>query len=214
MAHTTNMMAILSLFVGFMFLIGTMVSLKKKRFWGMGANLTLVVLFLSLASLFGTISITTRGYTALTHEETAAFVKVKPTGPQEFIAWFQFVDGREVTFNLAGDELYVDAHIIKWKPIANFLGLHTAYELDRVSGRYVTLNDEKTNRRTVFTVSHAKPVDLFTLRKGYPLLGILLDAEYGSATFIMADKPEDLELRVSTTGLLIRRVKRDLRYNN
>jgi hypothetical protein len=41
----------------------------------------------------------------------------------------------------------------------------------------------------------------------FPLLRPLLDAEYGSATFITANKAAEFELRVSTTGLLIRKVE-------
>jgi hypothetical protein len=36
---------------------------------------------------------------------------------------------------------------------------------------------------------------------------VLLDAEYGSATFIPVTGSAELELRVSTTGLLIREAK-------
>jgi hypothetical protein len=48
---------------------------------------------------------------------------------------------------------------------------------------------------------------LFGLRRRYEFLAPLLDAEYGSATFIPVTRPAELELRVSTTGLLIREAK-------
>ncbi len=121
-----------------------------------------------------------------------------------FRARFRFPDGEEATFELAGDELYVDAHILKWKPIANVLGLHTSYELDRVAGRYKNIKDEQAKARTVFSLARGKPLDMFELRKVYPLFGPLLDVEYGSATFGSASKPTKFELRVSTTGLLLR----------
>jgi len=47
-------------------------------------------------------------------------------------------------------------------------------------------------------------VDLFGLRQRYEFLAPLLDAEYGSATFVPVTRPAELELRVSTSGLLIR----------
>jgi hypothetical protein len=47
-------------------------------------------------------------------------------------------------------------------------------------------------------------VDLFGLRQRHAFLEPLLDAEYGSATFVAVTRPAELELRVSTTGLLIR----------
>jgi hypothetical protein len=59
----------------------------------------------------------------------------------------------------------------------------------------------------VYSLRHDKLVDLFGLRLRYAFLAKLLDAEYGSATFIPVDRQAELELRVSTTGLLIREVK-------
>jgi len=40
------------------------------------------------------------------------------------------------TYPISGDEIYVDARILKWHALANLLGLSTAYELDRVGGRF------------------------------------------------------------------------------
>lgn len=155
------------------------------------------------------IVIATEGYRAFTHEEIAAVVKTEPTGAKKFEAHFRFPDGHEATYRLAGEALYVDAHILKWKPIVNLFGLHTAYELDRVAGRYIDLEEERENIRTVFLLSQDKPADMFNLRQRYSLLTPLLDAEYGSASFINSDKPAYFEIRVSTTGLLIRKGERE-----
>ncbi len=183
------------------------IALKKKQFFGVGVSLIpLALLLLLSAALLGMLTITTQGYRALTREEVAAVVMTDPTGPGRFRAQFRFPDGREATFSISGDELYVDAHILKWKPLANLIGLHTSYELDRVAGRYLKLADEQTKARTVFSLSQKKPADLFSLRQRFTFLKPLLDAEYGSATFIAADQPAEFEVRISTTGLLIRRV--------
>ncbi len=163
------------------------------------------VVLLGTAALCSTIALGVQGYRALTHEQVAVFVDVAPTGPQSFEAAFQFPDGRRARFRLLGDEIYVDAHILKWKPIANLLGLHTAYELDRVAGRYANLRDERLRPRSVHSLAEPKPVDVFDLHRRFPPFSLLVDTEYGSATFIVADRPARYEVRVSTTGLLVRR---------
>ena len=145
-----------------------------------------------------------QGYATLTREVVAAHVSVTPSGPQRFTAQLRFADGRSARFDLAGDEIYVDAHILKWSPAANVLGLHTAYELDRIAGRYRAIEQERSAERTVHALRGSRPVDLFELRQRYAWLAPLFDAEYGSATFIAAAGPAELELRVSTSGLLIR----------
>jgi hypothetical protein len=195
-------------FLGLIFLITTIAALRKRRLFGTAGNLLAGLLMLSLSSLFITLSIATMGYHALTTEELAAVVKVEPTGEQEFTARFSMPDGSEKTFALAGDQLYVDAHILKWKPLANIFGLHTSYELDRVAGRYATLNDETTKAHTVYSLSQETPLNMFDLRRRFSILSPLLDAEYGSATFISSNKTEEFKVMVSTTGLLIRKSQR------
>ena len=127
------------------------------------------------------------------------------TGPQQFTATFTFADGRRRTFELTGDAIYVDALVVKWHPWANILGLHTAYQLDRVAGRYDRLEDEQTRPRRIYPLSTPNPVDMFQLARFLARFGPVVDAEYGSATFVSARQPAELELRVSTSGLLFRR---------
>src|SRR5206468_1642450 len=86
------------------------------------------------------------------------------------------------------------------------VGLHTAYQLDRVGGRYDRLQDEQTRPRRVFPLSPPNPVDMFQLARFLARFGPVVDAEYGSATFVSARQPTELELRVSTSGLLFRRL--------
>jgi hypothetical protein len=149
-----------------------------------------------------------QGYAALTRETLAATIAVNPSGPQRFDARVKFPDGREAAFVIAGDELYIDAHILKWKPLANVLGLHTAYELDRIAGRYRSAQQEQKALRTVYPLAPPQLVDLFALRSRYTWLAPLVDAEYGSASFVPVTKPAELEVRVSTSGLLIREAEK------
>ncbi len=165
------------------------------------------LLLLSLGALAGTVSAGMIGYRALTREDVAAHITVKPGGAKRFEAMFRFSDGRQATYQLAGDEIYVDAHIIKWHPYANMIGLHTAYELDRVAGRYHDIKDEKSAARTVHALAREKPIDLYGIRQRFTFLAPVFDAEYGSASYVPVTQPAEFELRVSTTGLLIRPAK-------
>jgi hypothetical protein len=178
--------------------------LRRRRAFSFTLRGVFALALLACAALAATLSVSTIGYEALTRETVAVRVAVEPTGPQVFAAHFRFPDGRSADYTLRGDQIYVDAHVLKWKPIANVIGLHTAYELDRVAGRYAALDKERDGPRTVFSLGAEKPLDLFDLRTRYSLLRPLLDVEYGSATFAPADQPMEYEVRISTTGLLIR----------
>ena len=189
-----------------LFLVGAGVAVRRRRWIGSLGSAGTGALFLALAALAATLSLSTQGYRALTMEEVAATVTTIPTGPRSFQAYVEFADGREETFAVAGDQLLVDAHILKWHPLANILGIHTQYELDRLTGRYIDFEDERILPRTVHSLKTEKAADLFELARRYSLLALLVDTEYGSATYIEVRRPARFEVRVSTTGLLIREV--------
>src|SRR5207244_3770333 len=190
-------------------LVGTFVGVRavraaRERHWLGGTIRGLVaLLLLALAALAATLTVGLHGYRALSFEEVAATVRTEPVAPQRFRATIILPDQRLAMYELAGDAFYMDAHILKWHPWANLLGLHTVYELDRVAGRYNAVGDERTQPHTAYELARSKPVDLYSIARRR-LLGPLVDAEYGSATFVAATRPATFEVRVSTTGLLAR----------
>ena len=201
---TTPLVAALGcLLVGAVLLRGVGGAVRAKRLVaallrGLGGTLCL-----TLALLAGTIVVGLRGYRALTYEEVAATVQLEPVAPQRFRATIRLPDHRLAMYELAGDAFYLDAHVLKWHPLVNLLGLPTAYELDRVAGRYNDVGDERTKPHTVFALARPRRVDLFFLARRR-LLGPLVDAVYGSATFNPATHPVTYEVRVATSGLLMR----------
>lgn len=163
-------------------------------------------LWLALAALIALLDVGLVGYRALTHEDVALTVLVTPLAGQQFLADVRFPGGRAESWTLAGDELYVDARILKWKGVATLLGLHTVYELDRIGGRYRDLAQERSSPRTVYPLGAEKRFDLFGWIQRKTWMAPLVDAEYGSGTFIDVRESAIYEVRVSTTGLLIRKV--------
>lgn len=189
---------------GLLLVVGGLVALMRARPLRFALRTLTGLLLLATGAFAAALSFGMQGYRALTHEEVAARISVQPLGAQRFAAEVRLADGRRATYELAGDEIYVDAHILKWRPIFNLAGLHTAYELDRIAGRYHGLADERAAARTVHSLSAERPIDLFGLRRRHAFLAPLVDAEYGSGTYVPVTRPMELEVRVSTTGLLIR----------
>jgi len=126
------------------FLILAFAAIGKRKFIGSAGVLMVAVLCLALTALLGTITVATKGYLALTHEETAAVVRVEPLGGKAFLAHFEFPDGKKASFQLAGDAIYVDAHVLKWKPWANVLGLHTVMNWIALPAATGTLTKKST----------------------------------------------------------------------
>jgi hypothetical protein len=196
------------LVLGVVFCRAAMTALRTRRWLGATVRGLVGLLLLALAGLAATIVVGLRTYQALTLEVLAATVTTEPLGPQRFRATIVLPDKRLAMYDLAGDALYMDAHILKWHPWVNLLGLHTSYELDRVAGRYNAVSDERNQPHTAYELARpAWPpwIDLFWIARRH-LLGPLVDAEYGSAAFVAGTRPARYEVRVSTTGLLMRPV--------
>ena len=190
--------------LGFVFMLAGVASARRRRFVRLSLHTTLALACLASGALFLTLQFSLQNYRALTREDLAATIHAEPVGPSQFRITIHLPDGRTDSYWLAGDEVYVDAHILKWKPWANLFGLHTAYELDRIAGRYHLIEDERRRPHTVYSLATDQLVDLFALRRRYAWLESVVDAEYGSAAFFPTHDRVAIELRVSTTGLLFR----------
>ncbi len=195
-----------SLLLAVVLALSALTGMKRYRRLGSALQLLMSLLLLALAGLALVIAVGVHGYRALTQEVTAATVDVEQLAPQTYRARVSFAGGGERTYDLKGDELYVDAHILKWKPVATLLGLHTGYRLDRIAGRYASIEDERSKAHSVYVLQPGGRVDVFDLARRYPVLAPLVDARYGSGTFVRLGSGGRFAIRVSTTGLLVRPV--------
>jgi hypothetical protein len=189
--------------IGVALALAALAALFRGRFVRFTLRSLASLLCLAVGGGLGILVAGLQGLHALNQEETAARVTVTPTAPGRFAATVHFADGHEESFDLVGDDVYVDAHIIKWTPLVNQLGLHTSYRLERIGGRYQNVAQENTAPRTIFALGGPPLVDLAELARRWPL-GRFFDAEYGSTTYVPVLAPAVLDVQVSTSGLLFR----------
>src|SRR5262249_37109687 len=105
--------------LGVALLVAALIALRKHRWIPTGIALLLAASFLAVAALAATLGVAMQGYRALTREVVAATVVTRPTGPERFSATLTFPDGRREHYEITGNALYIDAHIVKWHPRAN-----------------------------------------------------------------------------------------------
>ncbi len=196
--------AIVSGLIASYFLLSFVARLSKLRLIAATRKLLSLILFSAVA---GFILVSTSGYQALTFEQSAALIHIIPQAQQSFIAEITFADGRRVSYLLQGDEIMLEANILKWKSWTNLLGLTTAFRLDRVRGRYSDLEDEKTRPQSVYSIRGPVKADLADWRGDYKQFAFLLDVEHGSASYVSAKQEKHLQLMVTTNGLLLREIK-------
>jgi len=97
-----------------------------------------------------------------------------------------------------------DARVLKWTGLANLLGMKTAYRLERLSGRYRDVQQERQAVRTVYQLDNDRGVDLWELVRKSERKLPWLDAVYGSAAYMpMVDKGL-YQVTISNSGLVVR----------
>lgn len=201
------LLTVTALVLALVLLSYALVSFGKRRLTGGLLRLVLGLALLVVAALAGVLAVGSVGYRALFREQLAATVETEVLAPQRYRAHVTLPGGETHSFELAGDQLYLDARFLKWHPWLTVLGVEPAYRLERVAGRYLTLDDEQTAPRTVYAIASALPVDLFALSERVPALSELVDAEYGTATFTEVEDGARYAVTVSSTGLLIRKLE-------
>ena len=161
------------------------------------------LLLLAIATLMAAISINLYTYDRLMHESTITEVRFQGVGPQHFLASMMFKNNTKI-LDLRGDEWQVDARVLKWRGMAILLGFNTLYRLDRLSGRYRDITQERTELHTVHSLSEEKGLDLWMIGRRYAHWIPWVDAVYGSATYMPMVDGASYTVSVSSTGLLAR----------
>jgi hypothetical protein len=190
---------------GALLLRGALRSMVKLKILSALRLVLPTLLCLSISLISAVFLVANHGYQMFTKEVCAATVYVKQQEKQRFEATVVFPDSTKAVYPINGDMLYIDAHILKWHPLLNVIGVHTTYELDRIGGRYNSIDDEREMPRTIYTLSRKKIIDMYSLRMRYVFLKPLLDAVYGSATFVNVENDAILHIMVSASGLLVRK---------
>lgn len=159
------------------------------------------VALLLMALVFALVALDLSSYHQLQSEEPVATLSFRQGGPQAFEATLVRPDGREQAFELRGDQWQLDARIIRWqRPLTGFI--RPGYRLDRLSGRYYSLEDERRAERTLYNLDQSDwGADLWRWINRSPEWFPAVEARYGSATFVpMADNAL-FEVRLSGSGL-------------
>lgn len=198
-------LAILITFIGLGILYFS-IKVLVKRGWILGWlrgmwGLILVALGLTMGlSAFDLYS-----YEQIVEEKSVATISFERLGPQRYNATLVDSDGNENRYELAGDQWQLDARILKWPDTLAAVGVKPGYRLDRLSGRYYSLEMERNAERTVYGLDDSPlGVDIWAAFRA--LDTALVDARYGSATFVPMADGAIYEVMLSHTGLLARPV--------
>jgi hypothetical protein len=206
----TALIVVCALF-GVLFFAAAIRRLRRRRVVGGMAHGAAALIFFLAAAGAVLIGTNLRSYQRLTYEQPAGELQLTKVGDRQFNAVLTFPDGRRDSFALRGDEWQIDARVLKWHAFANLLGFDAAYRLERVSGRYTRLQDERNLPRTVYDLHEPGRIDPWELVHRYRSWVPWLDALYGSATYLPMADGALYKIDVSQSGLVARHLNQAAR---
>jgi hypothetical protein len=154
----------------------------------------------------------------LTYERPVATIQTRQLGPQYFeVTVIQPDRGEQAPaatnlYPVHGDEWRVEAQVLKWKPWANLLGMDTQYRLDRLSGRYASIEQEINATRSVHPLSgrdatvNGLPwkVSAWDAARRYRRYVDAVDTLYGGAAYMPMADGAKYEVWITQSGLVAR----------
>ena len=146
------------------------------------------------------------GYQRLTAEQLVAVIEFSQSAAEEYTARLM-IDGQlDRLLPLRGNEWQLDARVLTWKPPATILGLEPVYQLERLSGRYSSVDRERSEPRTVHSLADERPLDLWSLARNFPKFTPGMDAFYGTATYLPLADGARFRITLSRDALVARPV--------
>lgn len=124
------------------------------------------------------------GYGRILADAPVARLSVQQLGPQQFMVELARADGGQQRYAVSGDQWQLDARVVRWTLPGTLIGLPPLYRLERLSGRYADIAQEREAPRSVHALDTRAFPDLWTLKRQHPGWLPFVDADYGSAAYL------------------------------
>jgi hypothetical protein len=166
-------------------------------------------LFVAVGAATALLGLNIHTYQRLTYEQPVATISFRQLGPQDFVATLRTPDGAGTEYNLTGDQWQMDARVLKFHPWANMMGFDTVYRLDRLSGRYGKIEDERNGPRALHNLSQNPGLDIYELGKQFGGALQVVDASYGAGTYVPMVDGAEYQVSLTQGGGLVPRPTND-----
>jgi len=157
----------------------------------------------------GLVAFDVLSYQKILRNQSIATLSFEQLEPQVFQAVLVDSHGSEKRFKIKGDQWQLDARILRWNGFFASIGVKPGYRLDRLSGRYYSLEKERNSERTVYSLSDFTAkwradwgLDVWQLLKTGGMGLSLVEARYGSATYLPMEDGALYEVLLSSSGLV------------
>lgn len=195
LAWFVGLLAVLALFVAARILLA--------RNWFLGwLRGTFGLVFLGVAALVGVVAYDLMSYGTLPEDKPLLILSFSADGPQRYRVNLQ-EGGEEREVVLEGDLWQLDGRLLRWKGLAALIGLQPGYRLEKLSGRFLAIEQQESARHAEVTLATSPyGIDLWRwLRLGQHSL-FLFDPQAARVTYLPIADGAMFSVSLSPTGLL------------
>jgi len=163
-------------------------------------------LALSLGALLVlSVALNIHTYHRLTFEKPLLTLTFRQLAPKHYRVRVEYLESdRGENLELYGDEWQLDARILRWEAPLQILGKDPVYRLERLGGRYRSIEAERGETRSVHSLTRPAGLDIWSLARDYQRWLPWLDAYYGSATYLPMRDGARYTVSMSQYGLIAR----------
>lgn len=158
-------------------------------------------IFLAIAIFLAFALMDIWSYRQLLKEQPLATLSIYQLGDQTYDITVIEEGKGERRYKVRGDQWQLDARLFTWQgPLAS-IGMKPLYRLDRLSGRYLSLEQERTATRSVYEIGQSTGLDVWKLLNN---MESWLDAKYGSAVYMPMANGAVFSVHLTAKGLIAR----------
>jgi len=163
---------------------------------------TLGMLVLSLAGLVGLVAWDVTTYQPLNDGTPLASLTFQADGHQRYRVQLQ--EGQSTRFvTLEGDLWQLDLRALHWKGLAALIGLEPGYRLERLSGRYLAVEQQDQARRPYVQLGNSRAgVDFWAWLHRCECTPLMLDAQLRRVSYLPIADNAVYTVEMTPAGLL------------
>jgi hypothetical protein len=164
---------------------------------------TIGLLLVALASVIVLLALDMGTYTAVSRDKPLVTIGFEADGPQRYrVNLLQ--GGSEHTVSLDGELWQLDVRLLQWKGLAALIGLEPGYRLEKLTGRYLSMEQQQQSLSARVALSRSRyGIDLWHwLRMGNMDLHVF-DAQARRVNYLPMANGAVYSISLAATGLLV-----------
>lgn len=163
---------------------------------------TFGMVVVAFAALIGLVAWDIASYQPLNTGAPLVSLSFKADGQQRYQVKVE--EGQKVRFaTLEGDLWQLELRALHWKGIAALIGLEPGYRLERLSGRYLAIEQQDHLRHPFVTLAESRAgVDFWHWLQRCQCAPLLIEAQPRRISFLPLEDGAQYQVEMTSTGLL------------